>query len=95
MALIRWLLVALMAFAFVLLAVSNWTMVDFILPDGSARAVPLPLLLGLAFLAGMIPTWVWMGLLRPLAGARKAVPRAERTEVAAPLVAPSHPATQA
>jgi uncharacterized integral membrane protein len=79
MALIRWLLLALMAFAFVLLAVSNWTLVDFILPDGSLRAVPLPLLLGLAFLAGVIPTWVWMAI-RPLGSRRNPAPRAARTE---------------
>ena len=96
MALIRWLLLALMAFAFVLLAASNWTMVDFILPDGSPRAVPLPVLLGLAFLAGVIPTGAWLSLLRPLANSRRtaAAPRGERTEVAppiAPALAPAAP----
>jgi uncharacterized integral membrane protein len=79
MALIRWLLLALMAFAFVLLAVSNWTMVDFILPDGSQRAVPLPLLLALAFLAGVIPTWGWMAV-RPLQRLTP-TPRRDRQEV--------------
>lgn len=92
MAIVRWILLAALAFGFVLLAVSNWTPVDFILPDGSAVALPLPLLLGIAFLAGVIPTWLWTGLLRPLAGSRPmAAPRAERTEVAPPV---SQPAAQ-
>jgi uncharacterized integral membrane protein len=85
MALIRWILLALMAFGFVLLAVSNWILVDFILPDGSSRAVPLPLLLALAFLAGVIPTWAWMAV-RPL-GRRIAPARAERPEVVASVPA--------
>jgi uncharacterized integral membrane protein len=80
MALIRWLLLALMAFAFVLLAVSNWTMVDFILPDGDAVALPLPLLLGGAFLAGVLPTWAWMAI-RPKSDRRAGQRRAERAEV--------------
>jgi hypothetical protein len=57
-----------MGLAFVLLSVSNWTLVDFVLPDGSPASVPLPLLLAAAFLAGVIPTWAWHALLRPLAG---------------------------
>ncbi len=83
MSFIRWLLLLALAFAFVLLAVSNWTMVDFILPDGTPRALPLPLLLAGAFVAGVIPTWAWLSLLRPLSakGARSR-PTAERTEVA-------------
>ncbi|WP_164155791.1 hypothetical protein [Sandarakinorhabdus rubra] len=81
MAIVRWVLLVALAFGFLLLAVSNWTPVDFILPDGSVRAVPLPLLLGLAFLAGVIPTWAWMAV-RPLAPRRAPLPRGERTEVA-------------
>ncbi|MCU0891341.1 MAG: hypothetical protein MUE77_06265 [Sandarakinorhabdus sp.] len=89
MAIVRWILLAALAFGFVLLAVSNWTPVDFILPDGRAVALPLPLLLGIAFLAGVIPTWLWMAFLRPMASARRTAPkvREERTEVAPPLPA--------
>ena len=87
MAIVRWLLVAVMAIAFILLAVSNWTMVDFILPDGTAKALPLPLLLGAAFLAGVIPTWIWHRMLRPLATSRRERPaRVEQTQVASPTI---------
>lgn len=78
MAFIRWLLLAALAMAFLLLAVSNWTPVDFILPDGTPRPVPLPLLLAGAFLAGVLPTWAWLTVLRPLAANRR--PRPERVE---------------
>jgi hypothetical protein len=90
MAIVRWILLAALAFGFVLLAVSNWTPVDFILPDGTVVALPLPVLLGIAFLAGAVPTWLWMAFLRPLAASRRIAPqpRAERTEVAPPLPAP-------
>lgn len=85
MGIIRWVFIAVMAIIFLLLAVSNWTLVDFILPDGTPRAVPLPLLLGIAFLAGVIPTWAWHGLLRPLAESRRPRPaRVEQTQVASP-----------
>ena len=86
MAIIRMLFLAAMAVLFILLAVSNWTLVDFILPDGTPRALPLPMLLGIAFLAGVIPTWVWHRLLRPMAENRKPRQvRVEQTEVAAPF----------
>ncbi len=87
MAIIRWVLLALMGFGFLLLAVSNWTFVPFILPDGGVARAPLPLLLGGAFLAGMIPTWAWMAFVRPLLEGRRLRPRArtERAEVAPPL----------
>jgi uncharacterized integral membrane protein len=86
MAIVRWVLLAALAFAFVLLAVSNWTMVAFVLPDGSLRAVPLPMLLGAAFVAGVIPTWAWLSFLRPLASNRTPRrPKAERTEIAPAL----------
>jgi uncharacterized integral membrane protein len=85
MAIFRWVFVAAMAVLFILLAVSNWTLVDFILPDGTPTAVPLPLLLGGAFLAGVIPTWIWHVLLRPLAESRRArPPRIEQTRTATP-----------
>lgn len=89
MSFIRWMLLLALAFAFVLLAASNWTMVGFVLPDGSLRPVPLPVLLGAAFVAGVVPTWAWLSFLRPLAGSRS--PRhakAERTEIAPPLAQP-------
>lgn len=77
---IRWVFVGLMLALFVLLSISNWTLVDFILPDGTPKAVPLPMLLGGAFLAGVIPTWIWHVLLRPMAESRRArPPRVEHT----------------
>ncbi|MEI6486935.1 MAG: hypothetical protein WCO11_11795 [Sphingomonadales bacterium] len=80
MAWLRWIVVALMLASFVLLAISNWTLVDFVLPDGTPKAVPLPVLLGLAFLAGVIPTWIWHVMVRPMAESRRArPPRVERT----------------
>ncbi|WP_017669378.1 hypothetical protein [Sandarakinorhabdus sp. AAP62] len=85
MAIFRWVFVAAIAVIFILLAVSNWTLVDFILPDGTPTAVPLPLLLGGAFLAGVIPTWAWHVLLRPLAESRRVrPPRGEQTQIASP-----------
>lgn len=84
-AIFRWVFLAAMAILFVLLAVSNWTLVDFILPDGTPKALPLPLLLGVAFLAGVIPTWAWHRLLRPLAESRTPRrARVEQTQVASP-----------
>lgn len=71
MSMIRWIFLAAMAAGFVLLAVSNWTLVDFVLPNGRLAPVPLPLLLAGAFLAGAVPTWLWLGLMRPLIDARR------------------------
>ena len=90
MTLIRWVLLAALGMAFVLLAVSNWTLVDFVLPDGSPASVPLPMLLAAAFLAGVIPTWAWHALLRPLAekGRSRRPGKAERTDVAPALAQP-------
>ena len=90
MAIVRWAFLAVMAVLFILLAVSNWTLVDFVLPDGTPAALPLPLLLGIAFLAGVIPTWIWHVLLRPLAESRRVRPaRVEQAQVAAPVASPS------
>ena len=90
MSLIRWVFLIALGLAFVLLAVSNWTLVEFVLPDGSPASVPLPVLLAAAFLAGVIPTWAWHALLRPLAGKSRSrrAEKAERTDVA-PSLAPS------
>ena len=94
MTLIRWILFLAFALAFVLLAVSNWTLVQFVLPDGTPAAVPLPLLMAGAFLAGIIPTWAWHALLRPMADNRrnrrpeKSGPAAERIDVAPSLGQP-------
>lgn len=89
-AIVRWVFLAVMAALFILLAVSNWTLVDFVLPDGTPKALPLPLLLGAAFLAGVIPTWIWHVLLRPLAESRRVRPaRIEQAHVAAPVASPA------
>lgn len=90
MSLIRWLFLLALMLAFVLLAVSNWTMVQFVLPDGTPTPVPLPLLLAGAFLTGVIPTWAWHALLRPMAESRRSrrPEKAERTDVAPSLGQP-------
>jgi hypothetical protein len=50
----------------------------------------LPLLLGIAFLAGVIPTWIWHVLLRPLAESRRVrSARVEQAQVAAPVTSPA------
>lgn len=62
MSTLRWILLTALAIAFLLLAVANWTPVDFRLPDGAIVNVRLPLLLGAAFVAGWLPTWLlYMG----------------------------------
>lgn len=90
MSLIRWIFLLALALVFVLLSVSNWTLVDFVLPNGTLAAVPLPLLLAAAFLAGVLPTWAWLSLLRPMADrSRSRRPeKVERTEVASALGQP-------
>jgi len=60
MNIVRWVLVAALAMAFLLLSVANWTPVPFRLPDGAMISVPLPLLLAVAFVAGWLPTWLIM-----------------------------------
>jgi uncharacterized integral membrane protein len=90
MTLIRWIMLLALMLMFVLLAVSNWTLVEFVLPDGTPASVPLPLLLAAAFLAGVIPTWAWHALLRPMAEKSRArrPQKVERTEVASSLGQP-------
>jgi len=90
MGLIRWMVLLALLLVFLLLAVSNWTFVEFVLPDGSPAAVPLPLLLAAAFLAGVIPTWIWHALLRPMASSNRSrrAETVERTEVASSLGQP-------
>ncbi len=58
MTIFRWILVTALAVAFLMLAVANWTPVPFRLPDGAMVMLPLPLLLGGAFVAGWLPTWL-------------------------------------
>lgn len=58
MTIFRWVLVTALAMAFLLLSVANWTPVPFRLPDGVMVNIRLPLLLGLAFIAGWLPTWL-------------------------------------
>ncbi|OYU16007.1 MAG: hypothetical protein CFE37_02925 [Alphaproteobacteria bacterium PA4] len=58
MTIFRWVLVTALAMAFLLLSVANWTPVPFRLPDGVMINIRLPLLLGLAFIAGWLPTWL-------------------------------------
>jgi uncharacterized integral membrane protein len=90
MSLIRWIFLLALALMFVLLAVSNWTLVEFVLPNGTPASVPLPLLLAAAFVAGVIPTWAWHALLRPMAEkSRSRRPeKLELTEVASSLGQP-------
>jgi uncharacterized integral membrane protein len=58
MNILRWVLFAALAMAFLLLSVANWTPVPFRLPDGVMINPPLPILLGIAFIAGWLPTWL-------------------------------------
>jgi hypothetical protein len=59
MTILRWALIAAICLGFLLMSVANWTIVPFVLPDGEAITVALPLLLAAAFLAGWLPTWAW------------------------------------
>ena len=54
----RLVIAALLATAFLLLSVANWTLVPFLLPQGRQVMVPLPLVIAIAFLAGWLPTWL-------------------------------------
>ena len=58
MTILRWILVTALAVAYLMLAVANWTPVPFALPNGAIVNIQLPLLLGAAFLAGWLPTWL-------------------------------------
>ena len=57
MTILRWIMLTALLVAFLLLSVANWTPVPFRLPDGAIISIRLPLLLGLAFVAGWLPTW--------------------------------------
>jgi hypothetical protein len=59
MAILRWIMLTALLVAFLLLSVANWTPVPFRLPDGAVISIRLPLLLGLAFVAGWLPTWLY------------------------------------
>ena len=58
MTIVRWVLVTALLMAFLLLSIANWTPVPFRLPAGTMINVRLPLLLGAAFVAGWLPTWL-------------------------------------
>jgi uncharacterized integral membrane protein len=58
MNILRWVLFTALLMAFLLLSVANWTPVPFRLPDGAIINPPLPILLGIAFIAGWLPTWL-------------------------------------
>ena len=59
MSILRWIMLTALLVAFLLLSVANWTPVPFRLPDGAMVSIRLPLLLGLAFVAGWLPTWLY------------------------------------
>ncbi len=59
MTILRWIMLTALLVAFLLLSVANWTPVPFRLPDGAVISIRLPLLLGLAFVAGWLPTWLY------------------------------------
>lgn len=58
MNIVRWILATVLLVSFLMLAVANWTPVPFRLPDGAMVNVRLPVLLGAAFVAGWLPTWL-------------------------------------
>lgn len=90
MTFLRWLLVAGCAFVFLLLAVSNWTPVPFIMPAGDPVTVPLPMLLLLAFSAGWLPTWLLH--IGARAGWRRRLAKVESNGMGAIPKAPNPPA---
>ena len=59
MTILRWIMLTALLVAFLLLSVANWTPVPFRLPDGAVISLRLPLLLGVAFVAGWLPTWLY------------------------------------
>ena len=59
MTILRWIMLTALLVAFLLLSVANWTPAPFRLPDGVVVSIRLPLLLGLAFGAGWLPTWLY------------------------------------
>ena len=59
MTILRWIMLTALLVAFLLLSVANWTPVPFRLPDGAVISLRLPLLLGAAFVAGWLPTWLY------------------------------------
>jgi len=59
MSILRWIMLTALLVAFLLLSVANWTPVPFRLPDGAMVSIRLPLLLGSAFVAGWLPTWLY------------------------------------
>ena len=76
MAIVRWIVITALAVGFLLMSVANWTPVAFHWPDGSVSTARLPLLLGAAFVAGWLPTWlVHVGV---RAGWKRKLARAER-----------------
>ncbi len=81
---LRWALILAVAFLFLLLSVANWTLVPFLLPQGRAVQVPLPLIISGAFVAGWLPTW-----LSHLAARTVWKRRIERAERAAMTDSPS------
>lgn len=58
MTILRWMILAALAVAFLLMSVANWVPVPFRLPDGAVISAPLPLLLGASFILGWLPTWL-------------------------------------
>jgi len=87
----RWIVATLLVAAFLLLSVANWTMVPFLLPQGKQVMVPLPMVIGVAFVAGWLPTW--LSQLATAAMLRRRLERAERLlaeRQEAPPVAPLH-----
>jgi hypothetical protein len=68
MRIVRWMLLAALAMAFLMLSLANWVPVAFVLPTGRVVQLPLPMLLGAALVAGWLPTviWYWLsGLIAP------------------------------
>ncbi len=77
MTILRWIMLTALLVAFLLLSVANWTPVPFRLPDGVVISIRLPLLLGLAFVAGWLPTWLYH--LGALASLRRKAAKASRS----------------
>ncbi len=86
MTIFRWMVATALLVAFVMLAIANWTPVEFHMPNGSVSFIRLPLLLAAAFVAGWLPTWlVHIGA---RSGWKRRIAKAERGAIDVPRTEP-------
>lgn len=95
---LKTLLVALFVAFAVAFSINNWTTVALYLWGGLVAEVNLPLLMGLCFLAGLLPLWLWHRAVRwrlrqRLATSERTVTDLRAVHAAAPSPAGSPPAS--